>query len=206
MQTTRVSAQEAKATADVYRFLATVFTTHPTQESVDAVRRIAGELGIACKKDFDLSQLDREYMALFVVPNPRYVAPYESVFRDRWLLPVAPKAGVPDGATSVMIKGLVMGESTLAVQACYRQAGVAPKEELPDHIGNELRFIGYLWEREAESPPHEAAMIAGWRTTFHDEHVMKWIGQLRHRLAESDDMGYYRVVVQIAETVLQDDV
>ena len=205
MQTRAVSAPEAKATADVYRFLATVFTTHPTQESVDAVRRMAGELGITCAEDFNLSQLDREYMALFVVPNARYVAPYESVFRDRWLLPVAPKPGVADGATSVMIKGLVMGESTMAVRACYQQAGVVPREELPDHIGNELRFMAYLWEREAESPPDQAAIIAGWRTQFHDEHVMKWIGQLRHRLAESDDMGYYRVVVQIAETVVEDD-
>lgn len=205
MQTTEISALEARATADVYRFLATVFTSHPTQESVGAVCRIAADLGIVCDNNFDLSQLDHEYMALFVVPNPRYVAPYESVFRDRWLLPVAPKPGVADGATSVMIKGLVMGESTLAVQGYYRQAGVVANEELPDHISNELRFMAYLWERGSESPPDEETMIAGWHAQFRDEHMLKWIGKLRDRLAESDDLGYYRTVMQITETVLRDD-
>jgi TorA maturation chaperone TorD len=206
MQTTGISAMEAKATADVYRFLAAVLTSHPTRQSVDAVCRIATDLGIQCAGELDVTRLDREYMALFVVPNPRYVAPYESVFRDRWLLPVGAKAGVPDGAKSVMIKGLVMGESTLAVQGCYHLAGVAPKEDLPDHIANELHFMGYLWERTAESPADEAAMIVAWRTQFRDEHILRWIGQLRDRLAESDDMGYYGVVLQIAETVLQDDI
>lgn len=206
MQTADVPTIEAKATADVYRFLATVLTSHPTEESVRALRSIAAELGVPCNAGLDLARLDQEYMALFVVPNPRYVAPYESVFRDRWLLPVAPKAGMPDDATSVMIKGLVMGESTLAVQGCYHQAGVVPKEDLPDHIANELLFMSYLWEREAERPADEAAMIAGWRSQFRDEHLLKWIGQLRDRLAESDDTGYYGAVLHVAEIILRDDV
>ena len=45
-----------------------------------------------------LDELDREYMELFVIPGPRYVAPYESVFRDRWILPAVLKRGYHPGA------------------------------------------------------------------------------------------------------------
>lgn len=199
------AAAEAQAMAAIYTFLATVFTSHPTQATVDGMRSLAAELGVPMTDDIELSALDREYMALFVVPNPRYVAPYESVFRDRWLLPIAPHPGAADSAISVMIKGLVMGESTLAVRACYRQAGISFGEDLPDHIGNELRFMGYLWTCQAQSCDDQASALAAWRRHFRDNHLLAWIGDLRERLAESDELGYYGIALKVAEIILRED-
>lgn len=205
MWSTSVTAQEAQARADIYSFLAAVFTSHPSEESVRGIHAMASTLGVPCSNGFSLDELDREYMELFVIPNPRYVAPYESVFRDRWLLPAALKPGSNPAETGLTIKGLLMGESTLQVRQCYLEAGLLPDEDLPDHIGNELRFMAYLWAKEAGSLPDEAQVWAELRAKFRQEHLLKWIGQLHEHVVESDQLGFYRVALQVAEVMLQND-
>ncbi|MEK7406383.1 MAG: hypothetical protein AAB225_14880, partial [Acidobacteriota bacterium] len=98
-------AGEAGARAAVYAFLAEVFSSHPSQHSVDALRALAAELGVACPSGLSVAELDQEFMELLVVPNPRYVAPYESVFRDQWLLPAVRKRGSDPSEGGPTIKG-----------------------------------------------------------------------------------------------------
>ena len=76
--------------ARLYGFLAGVFGSPPTEESQHALSDMATVLGIDCPRELAVSELEREFMDLFVVPNSRYVAPYESAYRDRWLLPPRP--------------------------------------------------------------------------------------------------------------------
>ena len=206
MQLAVDTAGEARARASIYSFLAAVFTSHPTLDSARVVGELAATLGIPHSGAPSLRELDQEYMALFVVPSPRYVAPYESVFRDQWLLPSTLRPGSNPGEAGIAIKGLVMGESTLAVRQSYLAAGLLPEEGLPDHIGNELRFLAYLWSREAEAPPREARSLADLRVRFCQEHILKWIGELRDRVVENDRLGHYRAALQIVEDVLQDEV
>jgi len=189
----------------VYGFLAEVFCSAPTAESAHAVSQIALALGISCPERLPLSDLEREFMDLFVVPNPRYVAPYESVYRDRWLL--EPASGTEPGKAPapLVMERLLMGESTMAVRQAYLRAGVVPEEELPDHIANELRFLAFTWARQAESPPDEAPTWKELRETVRREHLLQWIGQLRENVAESDRLGYYRAALEVAEAVLRDD-
>ena len=108
-----IATSEAQAKARIFGFLAAVFRSHPTSDTVRALCEMAAELGVACPNGFSLSELDQEYMDLFVVPTSRYVAPYESVFRDHWLLPPVLKRGSNPGETGRTVKGLLMGESTL---------------------------------------------------------------------------------------------
>ena len=198
-------AVEEQAKTDVYCFLAGIFSSHPTQDTVWGLCQMAEVLGVSCTNDFSLPALDREYMDLFVVPNPRYVAPYESVYRDRWLPPSLPAAGGRSDSASVMIKGLLMGDSTLNVQQCYVEAGVMPDDDLPDHIANELRLMAYLSARQAEIPASDAKSLAGLQARLRQEHLMQWIGQLRERVVESDHLGYYTAALEVAELVLQGD-
>jgi len=188
----------------VYAFLAGVFCLAPTAESAHAVSQMAATVGISCPEGLALSDLEHEFMDLFVVPNPRYVAPYESVYRDRWLLESASGTEPGKGPAPLVMERLLMGESTMAVRQAYLQAGVLPEEDLPDHIANELRFMAHLWAREAEAGG-EAPDLADLRRRFREEHLLKWIGQLRERVAERDRLGYYRVALEVAEAVLQDD-
>lgn len=188
----------------VYGFLAGVFCSAPTAESVRAVSRMALALGTSCPDGLALNELEREFMDLFVVPNPRYVAPYESVYRDRWLLEPASGAEPGKGPAPLVMERLLMGESTMAVRQAYLQMGVLPEEDLPDHIANELRFMAHLWAREAEAGGAEPG-LADLRQRFREEHLLKWIGQLREKVAEREHLGYYNVALEVAEAVLRDD-
>lgn len=193
---TTVDAAEARARANVYAFLASLFHSLPTEDSVRAVREMAGGLEIEDPGPFALKDLEREYMDLFVVPNPRYVAPYESVFRDSWSNPV--EGGAP-------IRGLLMGDSSLAVQRCYDEAGVAQQDELADHVATELRFMAWLWEQQAERESGDAAAIAQLRSRFRADHVARWIADLRGRVAERDRLGFYAAALRVTEAVIEGD-
>ena len=200
-----IATSEAQAKAKIFGFLAGVFRSHPTDDSVRALREMAAEMGVACPNGFSLSELDQEYMDLFVVPTSRYVAPYESVFRDEWPLPAGLRRGSNPAETGGTVKGLLMGESTLQVRLCYLQAGLLPEEDLPDHISNELCFLAHFYEREAGSPASKAGVIAEIRERFRQEHVAKWIGELRERVGERDRLGYYRAALEVTEAVLQEE-
>lgn len=201
----RLDPAECVARANVYNFLAGVFSSHPTPTSVIGLCQMAETLGLPGPADGELSELDREYMELFVVPNPRYVAPYESVFRDQWLLPTTLKRGMNPAEASQTIKGLLMGESTEQVRQAYLAAGVLPAEELPDHLSNELRFMAHLWNREAASSPDDAKSVAAQRAAFRDGHLLKWIGDLRARLSECAQLPHYPLALDIVEAVLKDE-
>lgn len=196
---------EARARATVYDFLARVFSGPPGPEVVRGVQELTAALGIACPDALAPADLDKEYMDLFVVPGPRYVAPYESVFRDRWPLPSTLPRGSNPGEVGRTIKGLVMGESTELVRRSYAEAGVAPSHELPDHIGNELRFVAHLWRVEADGTAQEAAAAVTQRQRFVTEHPLKWVRDLRERVAEGSETGFYRAAVEAADVLLGEE-
>lgn len=202
MESPTLIARELNAEAAVFGFLAQVFSSHPTEGAMRSLSEMASEIGIACPRDLAAHEVDQEYMDLFVIPGPRYIAPYESVFRDKWILPAVLKRGSNPGETGETIKGLLMGESTLNVRQYYLDAGLLPEEELPDHISNELRFLAYLCAREAIATANEACVLADIRERFRQEHVLKWIGELRQKIGERERLGYYRTAVEVAEVVL----
>jgi putative dimethyl sulfoxide reductase chaperone len=199
---TTVKASDARARANVYAFLASLFSTHPTQATVRAVREMAEDLALNGLEPSALEELEREYMDLFVVPNPRYVAPYESVYCDQWM-PVARDGEAP--ADSGSRRGLLMGDSSLQVRQCYEEAGVVPDEALPDHIATELRFMAWLWDQQAVRDVSGAAVIARLRERFRADHLERWIGPLRDEVAERDRVGFYVAALSLTEAVLQSD-
>ena len=202
MPSTTVEASDARARANVYAFLASLFSTHPTQAAVRAVREIAEDLALNGPEPSALEELEREYMDLFVVPNPRYVAPYESVFCDQWMPVARDGEASADGGSR---RGLLMGDSSLQVRQCYEEAGVIPDEGLPDHIATELRFMAWLWDQQAVRDASDAAVIARLRERFRADHLERWIGPLREEVTERDRVGFYMAALSVTEAVLQSD-
>lgn len=201
MTASSLPVPEPLARARVYAFLAEVFDSHPDPQSASALRSLATELGLPFPDPLPADDLDREYMELFVVPNPRYVAPYESVFRDEWDLP-APRRGSNPSESGQKIKGLLMGESTVKVHHYFLRANIVPAHGLPDHISNELRLLAYLSEREAVAGSEEAEALAQMQALFQREHLLQWIGQLRERIEQRERLGYYSAAVRIVESLL----
>jgi TorA maturation chaperone TorD len=187
--------------ARLYGFLAGVFGSPPTEESQRALSDMATVLGIDCPRELAVSELEREFMDLFVVPNSRYVAPYESVYRDRWLLPPGPG----NGATEQVISGLLMGESTLAVRQYFVDAGVLPSRDLPDHLSNELRLMSHLWSDEARESCGGNGRLAELRSKVRDDHLLQWLGELRGKVSKQDRLGFYSAALRVAEVVLEND-
>jgi putative dimethyl sulfoxide reductase chaperone len=185
----------AEDRARTYDLLAVTFASVPTEESIGAVYTLAQALGISYPDGISLSAIEREFTNLLVVPNPRYVAPYESAYRDR---------PTPSGqdANRGTIRGLLMGDSTLAVRQAFVDAGVLPVRDLPDHLANELRLVGHLWHVEACGSSEQAAEAARQRVLFVNEHLLRWIEDVGVRIAQSSETGFYRAAVKAARALL----
>lgn len=187
--------------AMLYGFLAGVFGSPPTAESQRALFEMAAVLDIECPRELPVSELEREFMDLFVVPNSRYVAPYESAYRDRWLLPPGPGMD----AVEQSVGGLLMGESALAVRQFFLAAGVLPSQDLPDHFSNELRLMSHLWSCEAREAPGGTGRLAEIRSKLRDDHLLMWLGELRGKVSKQDRLGFYSAALRVVERVLEND-
>jgi TorA maturation chaperone TorD len=191
---------EGAERARICGFLAGVFCSAPTAESARSLSRMALASGIGCPDGLSLADLDRDFTDLFVVPNPRYVAPYESVYRDSRLLPLEPG----QDATPQTIGRLLMGESTAAMRQCFLEAGVLPSQDLPDHFGNELQLLSHLCVEEDQRPGRQASGRA-LRTKVLNEHLLKWIGPLRQKVSENERVGFYSAALDLVGVVLRSD-
>lgn len=201
MTQTPLKAQEAQARADVYGFLASQFMAEPTEESVRGLTLLAAEEGIECPTALTLEELRQEFMELFVVPNARFVAPYESVFRDERPVPAVlrPRSNPTEGRDT--IKGLLMGDSTLALRQHFGEEGLAPSDDLPDHFGNELQLLSYYYAVEAQGAEDTERTVER-RTSLVHDHLLKWVGMLTDRIKENERLGFYAAAAELTRSLL----
>lgn len=190
-----INDMTAEDRSRAYDLLALALASAPTEASTCALLDLARALDVQCPRDLPLEKVRREFMDLLVVPSQRYVAPYESAFRDDRL----PRA---HGAGPRSASGLLMGDSTLAVRQAFIEAGVLPERDLPDHIANELRLVSHLWHVEACGEPEHALEAARQRRRFVDEHPRHWIDELAGKIAERSATGFYRAVIEVAQALL----
>lgn len=209
-----VIASLSAARASVYQVLATLYLEPPSRALVSGLLALTGEMaelfdeqGAACLRRYarsyagDTEPLHQEFHDLFKVPLGRYVTPYEAVYRDQRVV----------GETRVA--GLLMGPSTLAVMATYRDSGVqVPPEcgELPDHIGVELNFMALECAREQaawKAGDEGAARVELRRQQrFLQTHLVQWVPALARRIAANARSDFYRGIALLTEAFLRRDV
>jgi TorA maturation chaperone TorD len=190
----------------VYGFLAACFARPLSPREWEAANRAGTAEAHAPPCDDELSAMlqkltsyyhpqasEQEFMALFKVPGGRYVAPYESVFRD-----VREIEGQRVG-------GLLLGQSAVDVQKWYRLAALEFKDdckELPDHIALELEYLAHLCGKECEfTAAGDAARVRRAQEMQRDflaAHVCSWIGALRDRIVEKARSPFYGTVADMA--------
>jgi len=153
----------------VYLLLSTLLTKEVTPELLailknEMVAAAFGELDpdIACYLNDQESQkllndLAEEYAALFIVPGG--ISPHESV----------------------RLHGMLNQKPAWEAEAFYRRGGLVISDEcrlMPDHLGMELEFMGYLAGREAEAhakqDEEEAAKWIGLQGDFFQNHIDNW--------------------------------
>lgn len=88
---------------------------------------------------------------------------------------------MPPPFESLYRNDTLMGDTTLAVMECYRQAGygiIEAKTGPQDHITAELRFMAMLFYKEFEA----AIEIQQHQQYFINKHVLQWVPQYCERI------------------------
>lgn len=195
----------AKARGNVYRFLANLFLEEPSpallekfsdEPFLSSLSDIFGKnSGIDLMKDArDMADLELDFSNLFIVPNEKYLKPYESVYLDERTV-----------GTKVA-SGLVSGESSLAVKRSYKEAGAKINvKELPDHIGLELEFLHFLCTSENWDNKEEALRYIGLEKRFLKEHLLKWVDEFCDNMAGNATTDFYKGLAQITKMFVLGD-
>jgi len=174
-----------------FALLASMYLCPPSPEAVASWRRIAAdplpppldELAEALRSiDTDsreaMEDLLWEYTRLFVGPYRLPCPPWESVYTSS--------------------QRLLMQEAYEAVEACYREAGLAVGDGrvLADHIGAELQFLAVLADR-AEEGGGGAQAARELARRFLDEHLAGWVGRFAGDMEAAAASLLYRTLARV---------
>lgn len=147
--------------------------------------------------------LMQEHRHLLVVPNPRYVPPYESAYRGPYALNAACQGLLRISDSNGTSCGASDG---LQVEHFYTEAGWEVPEEwrvCPDHIGVELQFMAHLCALEADACHDRAVRAAeswrGWQRAFLRIHLGRWVPEFCARLTRAAGHPFY--VIAAAATL-----
>lgn len=132
-------------------------------------------------------QLKVDYASLFVGPFALLAAPYGSVYLE---------AG-----------GRVQGESTVAVQRCYDEAGLSLDIQEPaDHIAIELEYMSYLSLREGEAVSAgrnaDARKLWEMQARFLGQ-FMSWVPYFCQRIEQGAMTDFYKKLAQCLASFFQ---
>ncbi len=199
-------AELASDRSNFYFFLSSVFLKPPTTDIIKILTELTNSpesSNLVSKQTTDslsrmgiinneeLKNLVQEYHDLFKVPLSKYVAPYESVYRD----------------------GRLHGQSALKVKDIYNRLGFRiPHEyyELPDHIGIELAFMATLCKEEHKAwKERNAKLVRSLREIeerFLKEHIACWLPKLCNAICEKTKDNFYICMAEITLDFVQSDI
>lgn len=135
------------------------------------------------------NEMKVEHARLFVGPFELISPPYGSVYLEE--------------------RRKIMGDSTMAVQEMYRDAGLSLEEkEAPDHIAFELEFMQYLilseLKAEAQGQDDRAQHFRGMQREFLGKYLGPWMQPFCALLRQGTDNGFYRKLADTLECFMQD--
>src|SRR3989339_1086315 len=192
--------------SNFYFFLSSIFLKPPTTDTIKILMELKrspefSNFVSARAKEFllkmenindgELENIVQEYHDLFKVPLSKYVAPYESVYRN----------------------GHLNGQSAMDVNKIYKRLGFQiPHEyyELPDHIGIELAFLATLCKEEQKAWKEKNAKLArslcDIEERFLKDHIACWLSKLCNTICEKTKDNFYICIAEINLDFVQFDI
>ncbi|OHC08066.1 MAG: hypothetical protein A2545_04550 [Planctomycetes bacterium RIFOXYD2_FULL_41_16] len=192
--------------SNFYFFLSSVFLKPPTISTIKIVMELISSYEFSnfisnqtvdslsrmeCINNVWFENLVQEYHDLFKVPLSKYVAPYESVYRD----------------------GHLHGQSAIDVKKIYHRLGFQiPHEyyELSDHIGIELAFMATLCKEEHKAWKEKNAKLArslcDIEERFLKDHIACWLSKLCNTICEKTKDNFYICIAEINLDFVQFDI
>jgi TorA maturation chaperone TorD len=136
----------------------------------------------SCFRDTDHEELRLDYARLFLGPVGIRAKPYGSVYLDGG--------------------NVVMGDSTLAALALYREGGFLVAEgftEMPDHVAVELEFLYLLNSRLGNglTESDERERIGALERSFLGAHLGRWITPFTQAVRKGADTDFYRKLADL---------
>lgn len=193
----RSSDESVAARAGAYRLFARLLCEAPSE---GLLRGILEQDLFGREEQAGTEQIALEYARLFVVPGKHVVRPYESVYCDVLTIDTSTACSPyfqsePQG---IGFNGFLGGPSSVAVREAYRQVGLelAPAaHELPDHLGVELEFMGWLLEHGQTNQAR----------VFFVEHLGRWVYNCVSEIKQKAHSWFYRSVAEKLECFLKDE-
>lgn len=132
-------------------------------------------------------ELSVEHARLFVGPFALGAPPYGSVYLEQ--------------------SGQLMGDSTMAVQRLYQEAGLALEvREVPDHIALELEFLHFLALRAAaalaENNLELATELTDRQSEFMNRYLCPWMAAFCNNIRGGTENRFYRGLADCLESFL----
>ncbi|RJQ52162.1 MAG: hypothetical protein C4526_08700 [Nitrospiraceae bacterium] len=135
-------------------------------------------------------ELEAEHTALFVLPSG--VLPHEAAYLDR--------------------EKRLGGRITVSVRQFYERAGMETSEaciEVPDHLGLELEFMGFLCrlEKKFREKQDRSSLLKciEFQKAFLDEHLLKWAHQCCEKVIEKSAYGFYKAIAHFTKEFIKDE-
>ena len=154
--------------------------------------RFLGELQENRKEENFLSELQTEYMRLFVGPTKLVAPPWESVYRSK--------------------QALLFQESTLAVRQFYKKFGMEPEALMrvpDDSLGLETAFMEILCEKanQALEQDDEKTLkhILDGQRIFLDSHLLVWIPKFLEKMEDTPSDLLYPQLTLVLDSFLKRD-
>lgn len=139
-----------------------------------------------------LRKVRLEYDALFLVPGPRFIFPYESCY-------TYPKS---DGTL-----GRLWQAPALHMHRILSDWGIEFAEGwelIPDHIGVELYFMAELCRLAAEKEM-DSERLEEWQWEFFRAHLQPWVFKLIDNLEQKARTGFYRGAARLLRGFLLEE-
>lgn len=135
-------------------------------------------------------ELEAEHASLFMLPSG--VIPHEAVYLDK--------------------EKRLGGGITMSVRRFYERAGADILEnciDLPDHLGMELEFMGFLCKLEKElrkgaDAPALQKCVA-FQKKFIDEHISKWAYKCCEEIVAYATYGFYKAIARYTMEFLKSE-
>ncbi|MEW8004581.1 MAG: molecular chaperone TorD family protein [Candidatus Thiodiazotropha sp.] len=142
-----------------------------------------------CFRETGCEELRIDYTRLFLGPFNIRSKPYGSVYLDRG--------------------NVVMGATTMAVLALYREGGFQVAEEfteMPDHVAVELEFLYLLNARlgDGHTESNERNRLAGLERSLLEEHLGKWIVPFTEAMKEGSRTEFYQKLADLTRRFVLD--
>ena len=143
----------------------------------------------SCFRETGYEDLRIDYAGLFLGPFNIRSKPYGSVYLDRG--------------------NLVMGDSTMAVLALYREGGFRVAEaftEMPDHVAVELEFLYLLNARLGDGKLEfsELDRLAALERILLDDHLGRWIVPFTEAMQKGACTDFYRKLADLTRRFILD--